>query len=162
MIESRAVGRFIHLALWTVISRVDLLGRIALLSRVLGRIAWIMFVISWFGLSGAIIVAFFRISGGREKAFNAAGRRFAHFAEVIGPTGIKLAQVLSYRSDLMPTEFIAPLRRVQDQVKRPAGIDPRKVLEAAFEASLETLFRSIDESPIAAGSVAVIWRGVSL
>ena len=76
--------------------------------------------------------------------------------EELGTTFIKLGQVLSTRSDLLPPDFIAELSKLQDAVP-PESI---RVIEAqiAYELgeSTTTLFTSFDRDPLGSASIGQV------
>ncbi len=74
----------------------------------------------------------------------------------LGPTFIKLGQVLSVRPDILPPHVIAELATLQDnapQVEWPAA---RAVLEEELRVPPEELFASIDPVPVASASIAQV------
>ncbi|MFN3762899.1 MAG: ABC1 kinase family protein [Anaerolineae bacterium] len=76
--------------------------------------------------------------------------------EELGPTFIKLGQVLSTRPDLLPPPYIAELSKLQDTVP-PAPWDAvRALLEAELGAPPEKVFATLDPEPIAAASLAQV------
>jgi ubiquinone biosynthesis protein len=76
--------------------------------------------------------------------------------EELGPTFVKLGQVLSTRPDLLPPAYIAELARLQDTVP-PAPWEPvRAQLEAELGAPVEKVFATLDPEPIAAASLAQV------
>ncbi|MBW2207818.1 MAG: AarF/ABC1/UbiB kinase family protein, partial [Deltaproteobacteria bacterium] len=78
--------------------------------------------------------------------------------EELGPTFIKLGQVLSTRPDLIPGEFIEELSKLQDHVP-PFGYDEvRQIVEGELKGTLEDIFESFEETPLAAASIGQVHR----
>jgi len=76
--------------------------------------------------------------------------------EELGPTFIKLGQVLSTRPDLIPPAYIRELIRLQDTVP-PAPWEPVKAqIESELGAPIEELFASFEVEPLAAASLAQV------
>jgi len=76
--------------------------------------------------------------------------------EALGPTFIKIGQVLSTRPDLIPESWAREFARLQDDVP-PA--DPEKVRQAInreFPQGLDAAFATFDFEPMAAGSIAQV------
>lgn len=73
--------------------------------------------------------------------------------EELGPTFIKLGQLLSTRSDLLPPEYRAELAKLQDGTP-PVGPDViREVIRQELGGAPEDLFREFDVQPLAAASI---------
>lgn len=85
-----------------------------------------------------------------------APERFASMLEDLGPTFVKLGQILSTRGDLLPPAFIEALSRLQDQVPPFPFADVRTQIERALGKKPEELFASIDETPLASASMAQV------
>lgn len=85
-------------------------------------------------------------------------RRFTMMLAELGPTFVKLGQVLSTRGDLLPAEFIEELSTLQDDVPPFEMEDVRKQMLAAFERPIEELFLEFDPVPIAAASMAQVHK----
>ena len=77
--------------------------------------------------------------------------------EELGPTFIKLGQVLSTRPDLIPPSLLAELNKLQDEVP-PAPWDAiRQVLEEAYGGPVERVFAEFDPTPIGSASLAQVY-----
>jgi ubiquinone biosynthesis protein len=74
----------------------------------------------------------------------------------LGPTFIKLGQVLSTRPDLIPPAYIAELTKLQDTVPPEPWESIRKQLESELGAPLKQHFTSFRRDPIAAASLAQV------
>lgn len=89
-----------------------------------------------------------------------APERLRMALEELGPTFIKLGQVLSSRSDLLPEAYVTELSKLQDRVS-PL---PFKVIEGCVErelgASLSELFQSFGEAPLASASIGQVHEAV--
>jgi len=85
-----------------------------------------------------------------------APQRLRLALEELGPTFIKLGQILSTRPDLLPPAYIAELVKLQDAVP-PAEWEPvRAQIEAELGAPPEELFTAFEPIPIAAASLAQV------
>jgi len=91
-----------------------------------------------------------------EKLTRAQRIRLA--LEELGPTFIKLGQVLSTRPDLIPIEFIRELSRLQDKVPASPYGGIRKIIELELGISPDKLFASFDETPFASASIGQVHR----
>jgi ubiquinone biosynthesis protein len=88
--------------------------------------------------------------------------RVRHALERLGPVAIKLGQLLSTRGDLLPAVFIEELARLQDNVPVLPWPEMKTQLESELGAPVEKIFRSLDETPIAAGSIGQVYKAVLL
>ncbi len=78
--------------------------------------------------------------------------------EELGPTFIKLAQVLSTRPDLVPPEFAQELAKLQDQAPPFPFSQVREIIQAELKGPLEEKFRHFEETPLAAASIGQVHR----
>jgi ubiquinone biosynthesis protein len=85
-----------------------------------------------------------------------AHERFCRMLEELGPTFVKLGQILSTRGDLLPPEFTGELSRLQDQVPPFSFEDARLQVEQELGRPLEELFATFDETPLASASMAQV------
>jgi ubiquinone biosynthesis protein len=78
--------------------------------------------------------------------------------EELGPTFIKMGQILSTRPDLIPVEFIRELEKLQDNVPPFPFSQVKEIVERELPASLTDTFLCFHESPLAAASIAQVHR----
>lgn len=78
--------------------------------------------------------------------------------EELGPTFIKIGQILSTRLDLLPEEYCRELRKLQDQAPPVSFASIRQVIEEEFRKPLEEVFPYFDSSPLASASIAQVHR----
>jgi ubiquinone biosynthesis protein len=73
--------------------------------------------------------------------------------EELGPTFIKIGQLLSTRPDLVSPDYIKELRQLQDQV----DVDSYATVEQTFEEQtgkrIEDVFQTFDQTPFASASI---------
>ena len=83
-------------------------------------------------------------------------KRLCLVLEELGPTFIKLGQILSTRHDLLPEIYISQLEVLQDQVL-PVDFDQiKRIIEAELSLPLKNLFLFFCESPIASASIGQV------
>ncbi|MDH4227234.1 MAG: 2-polyprenylphenol 6-hydroxylase [Deltaproteobacteria bacterium] len=80
--------------------------------------------------------------------------------EELGPTFVKLGQVASTRADVLPPEWIEELKKLQDSVPPVSYAEAKKVVERAFRAPINEVYRSFDEVPVASASIAQVHYAV--
>jgi ubiquinone biosynthesis protein len=91
-----------------------------------------------------------------EKLTRPQGLRMA--LEELGPTYIKLGQILSARPDLIPIEFLRELAKLQDKVPPFSAEDARRIIEAELGFTIEELFPDFDNVPLASASIGQVHR----
>jgi ubiquinone biosynthesis protein len=94
----------------------------------------------------------------RAARYRVLGEAAAGAAESLGPVFIKAAQMLSYRTDLLPVDFLRPLEKLQDRVRPPRPDETRRAVEASLGRPVHEIFAAFEDKPVACGSVAVVCR----
>lgn len=89
------------------------------------------------------------------------GQRLAAALTALGPTFIKLGQALSTRPDLLGQAVTDDLTNLQDRLPPFAFRETRKVIAADFDGGADSLYASIDPTPVAAASIAQVHFGVT-
>jgi len=83
-----------------------------------------------------------------------AAVRFASLLGTLGPTFIKLGQILSMRHDLFSPEFIRAMEKLQDKAPVLPFATIKQVVEEGLGRPLEELYAEFDEKPLATASIA--------
>ncbi|HAW70871.1 MAG TPA: 2-octaprenylphenol hydroxylase, partial [Firmicutes bacterium] len=86
------------------------------------------------------------------------GGRLRHALEELGPTFIKLGQLLSVRRDIFPADIIEELRKLQDSVQPFSFLEVKSIIEDELNDKLENIYTEFCESPVAAASIAQVHR----
>jgi len=90
------------------------------------------------------------VSGDPEK--------LARDLEALGPTFIKLGQLLSTRSDLLPAPYLEALARLQDQVEPFSFAEVEEIVAGELGVRLSKAFLEFESTPLAAASLGQVHR----
>jgi ubiquinone biosynthesis protein len=94
--------------------------------------------------------------GRREISRAGLSHRLRKAFELLGPTYIKLGQILSSGEGVFPPELVGEFRLLRDHVPPESFQDVRAVVEADFGRPLDEVFEHFDTAPIAAASIAQV------
>ncbi len=83
-------------------------------------------------------------------------RRILLACQELGPTFIKLGQMLSTRPDVFPPALIQELQTLQDRVPPLALDDVREMIRVELGHTVEELFADFDPQPLATASIAQV------
>ena len=78
--------------------------------------------------------------------------------EDLGPTYIKLGQIMSMRSDIFPKKICDEFMRLRSEVTPMPFSEVREVIEHAYGTKLEDVFEEIQETPIGSASIAQVHK----
>ena len=87
-----------------------------------------------------------------------AAERMRLALEELGPTFVKLGQILSTRSDVIPNAFVREFEKLQDNVPSFSFEEVVAQITAGLEGPVEQFFAEIDPEPLAAASIAQVHR----
>jgi len=76
--------------------------------------------------------------------------------EKLGPTFIKLGQLLSTRADLLPTPYLEALARLQDQIEPFPFEEVDRIVSGELGVRISKAFADFDPQPLAAASLAQV------
>jgi len=89
------------------------------------------------------------------------GERLAEVCNELGPSFIKLGQMLSTRPDLLPPDLIDDLKKLQDQVEPFASEDARNIILEDLGEPPSNAFASFESAPFASGSIAQVYNAIT-
>ena len=81
-------------------------------------------------------------------------------AEDLGPTFVKLAQILSNRPDIIPDGLVKEFEKLQDRVPPFEYEKAKRIIEKETGKKLEDIFESFDEKPLASASIGQVHKAV--
>jgi len=84
------------------------------------------------------------------------GQKLARAFESLGPSFIKLGQILSTRSDLIGEEVAADLAMLRDNLPPFPAAEARAIVAEELGAPIDALYQSFNDVPVAAASIAQV------
>jgi ubiquinone biosynthesis protein len=98
----------------------------------------------------------------RGGAVSRAGisRRLRKGFTRLGPTFIKMGQIVSSGEGIFPEELVAEFRLLRDRVPPESFADVRRIVEEDLGVALEEIFSRFDTVPVAAASIAQVHLAV--
>lgn len=145
--------------MWETLGTVRDLGRLQEIGSVLVRYGFGEFV-QRIGLAGALERAgrLLQRNQAEERTPMEPAARLRHALQELGPTFVKLGQVLATRIDLLPPDWIAELGKLQNAVPALPWEDIRGQLVEDLGDEPERVFARIEREPLAAASLAQTHR----
>ena len=123
----------------------------------MGRIAEV-------GLALTAVLGHIAVDGGRRHfgrgvAIRGSGpARIRLLFEQLGPTFIKLGQLLAGRPELLPVAYRTELTRLRDGTAPLSGVAVLHLLSQAYDQPLDTIFHDVSLQPVASGSIGQVHR----
>ncbi|HEY3700694.1 MAG TPA: AarF/UbiB family protein, partial [Acidimicrobiales bacterium] len=107
---------------------------------------------------GRAVAGWYLVERRRSQSESRAGlsRRLRIAFEELGPTYIKLGQILSSGQGIFPEELVAEFRLCRDQVPAESFAAVRRTVETDLGRPLDSVFAEFDETPVAAASIAQV------
>lgn len=98
----------------------------------------------------------------KKKWAKILGIRLRNCFEELGPTFIKLGQLLSTREDIFDQDFINEMKSLRDNVKPIPFSQIRGQVEKSLSKKIEEVFSSVEETPVGMASIGVVFKGILL
>src|SRR6185295_1153736 len=103
-----------------------------------------------------------RMSGSSAQALTKTeapkAEELASDLEALGPTFIKLGQLLSTRGDLLPEPYLEALARLQDRIEPFSYEEAEEIVAAELGVRLSKAFAEFEREPMAAASLAQVHK----
>ena len=116
-------------------------------------------VVSALHLEG-LVRPFERAATGHDVPPHDRARRLRLICEDLGPTFVKLGQVLSTRHDLLPEAYTTELSALRDDVRPFPYDEAEAILTEEYGRPPAEVFASIEPTPVASASISQVHRGV--
>lgn len=136
-------------------NRLRRLNRYREIVSILGKYGY-GFLIEDVGLSDLLSIKDRFAASFKQGDSEETGTRIRELLEELGPTFVKLGQLLSIRSDLLPVEIIRQLEKLQDEVTPVPAAEILEKIKVELGNPVEELFHSFNEECIGAASIGQV------
>ncbi len=128
--------------------------------RDLGRVREITAVLVRHGFGHLVRLAGLDVIGEPEETSLPLARRLCRVLTELGPTFVKLGQVLSVRPDIVPRDMMEELSTLQDRVPPASFEEIEALILEELGRPISECFRELDVRPLASASIAQVHRAV--
>lgn len=97
--------------------------------------------------------------GDGEEKWRKVGHGLRISFEELGPSFVKMGQLLATREDLLHPALIRELKKLQDRVRPIPFTEARVLIEESLGRPLESVYAELEEVPIGTASIGVVYRG---
>lgn len=94
----------------------------------------------------------------KNEDFDQSPEELVEDLKKMGPTYIKLGQLLSTRPDLLPDAYLKALATLQDDVPSISYEEVHKIVEEEIGSRISKAFSSFDEEPLASASIGQVHK----
>ncbi|SHH91662.1 ubiquinone biosynthesis protein [Sporobacter termitidis DSM 10068] len=112
------------------------------------------------GSSGERLREILGVFGRYNLIHGLSPEKLRHILEDLGPTFIKLGQILSMRPDMIPEEYCRELTRLRTEVRPMAFAEVVAVLESEYGDDYREIFSALEEKPLGSASIAQVHAAV--
>lgn len=131
-------------------------GRYREIAMALGRHGF-GYIVEGIGLTKLLSAPFHRIRKSEHESLTLAVR-IRLVLEELGPTFVKVGQLASTRTDLLPADIVSELVKLQDQVPPFSAEEAIKIIENELDISIDELLEKFEEMPLAAASLGQVHK----
>lgn len=105
------------------------------------------------------ILAFYGFGHMVDSKFNEekAPKNLRKAFEELGPTFIKIGQILSTRPDILPSSYIEELSKLQDDVPSDKFEDVNEIFFKEFNKNIDDVFIEFNKTPLASASISQVY-----
>lgn len=98
------------------------------------------------------------MSDNTDEWWGIIGSRLRLSFEELGPSFVKIGQLLATREDIFPPVFIKELKKLQNKVKPIPFEESKAIVEESLGQPIEKVFESLDPNPIGTASIGVVYK----
>ncbi|HZG85668.1 AarF/ABC1/UbiB kinase family protein [Paenibacillus sp.] len=117
------------------------------------------FIVEETGLFQALALPARMVRRAAPPERKSVGERLRYVIQELGPTFVKLGQIASTRSDMLPDDIVSELALLQDRVEPFPYAEVKALIAAELGRTPEELFAEFEERPTAAASIGQVHLG---